>query len=61
MAYAWQTKMMIVGEASSLLAFASARCPWTRYGKCEARVGGGLSEPREDMEFGEMEAILTER
>ena len=47
-AHAWQTEMMIVGEASSLLASVSARCPRTRYGKCQAGVGGGLSEPRED-------------
>lgn len=48
MAHAWQTEMMIVGDASSLLASVSARCPWARYGEGEVGVRGGLSEPRED-------------
>ena len=54
-------EMMIVGDASSLLASVSARCPWTRYGKGEAGACGGLSEPREDTGVWEMETTLTER
>lgn len=49
MAHAWQTEMMIAGDASSPLASVSARCPWMRYGEGETGAGGGLSEPREDM------------
>lgn len=47
-AHAWQTEMMIVGDASSLLASISARCPWMRYREGEAGVGGGLSKLRVD-------------